>query len=254
MNKKPDFTLVLPCYNESPHFDDSIRTIIDTLKFTKFTYEIILIDDKSKDDTVKHMRDISKKHKHIRCFFHEKNIGRGGTVNHGILEAKTDIVGFIDLDLEVAPGYIPLFVRALKNNEADIVIANRYVPFTISPSTLLRLILSRGYSFFRKKLLYIPFRDTEAGYKFFKKNKIMPILPKVEDTHWFWDTEIVARSLIEGLRIKDIPVLFLRNKDKKSTAKLLPDTIAYFQAILWFRRYLNKNKFLGPRLKKRKEN
>jgi len=245
---KLDLSLVLPCYNESSHIDKNISKIADTLKKSKFSYEIILIDDKSKDNTMEHIRNISKKYSNIRVFFNEKNIGRGGTVMRGISESESDIVGFIDLDLEVSCSYIPKFVRILNNNEADVVIADRYISFTISPYTLLRLILSRGYSFFRKKLLHIPFRDTEAGYKFFKKNKIIPILPKVEDTHWFWDTEIVARSLIEGLRIKQIPVMFIKNLDKKSTVRLLPDTIDYFKAIFRFKRSLNKNKLQNKKI------
>jgi len=240
--QKPDLSLVLPCYNESSHIDKNIGKIIDVLDNSEFSYEIILIDDKSKDKTIENIKNISKKYRNIRTFFNEKNIGRGGTVMGGILKSESDIAGYIDIDLEVSCGYIPKFVRMLKNDEADVVIADRHYPskfFTLR--YLLRVILSRGYSFFIRKLLYLNVRDTEAGYKFFKKNKIIPILPKVEDTHWFWDTEIVVRSLIEGLRIKEVPVVFFRNKDKKSTVRLLPDTIAYLKAIFKFKRSLNKN-------------
>tara|TARA_Y100000310_G_C20668531_1_gene808971 strand:+ start:1592 stop:2332 length:741 start_codon:yes stop_codon:yes gene_type:complete len=236
-NLKPDFSLILPCYNESSHIYKSLYKIINSLNNNKFTYEIIIIDDKSKDNTVKHIKNLVKKYKNLICYFHDKNIGRGGTVAEGILKAKADIVGFIDIDLEVTPDYIPTFVRILKNNEADIVIADRYYPFYFFPlSSMLRVISSKGYIYFVKLLLNLPVRDTEAGYKFFNKEKILPILPKVKNKHWFWDTEILARSLKEKLRIKEIPVVFLRNKYKKSTVKLIPDTIGYLKAIHEYKR------------------
>ena len=237
--QKPELSLVLPCYNEAQHIDKSIERIIQTLEDSRLTYEVILIDDKSKDDTAKHIKNIVKKNKNIRAFFHKENFGRGGTVKDGILKSRANIVGFIDIDLEVLPDYIPHILRVLKNGEADMVVGQRHYPFHFFPiDHLLRLILSNGYTFMVRNLLYLPIHDTESGYKFFIKKKIIPVLTKTQDMHWFWDTEITARALMDGLRVKEVPVLFLRNEEKTSTVKLIPDTIDYFKAIIKFKRSL----------------
>lgn len=245
---KPDFSLVLACYNESEHIEESIKKIIETLDDTRYKYELILIDDKSKDNTANVIKKIKKQHKSVRAYFHKKNIGRGGTVKEGILKAKAEVVGFIDVDLEVAPDYIPKFVRTIKNNEAEIAIGHRYYPSHLNPGYFLRTILSRGYISLVKILLGLDVKDSEAGYKFFDKNKVLPALVKTKNNQWFWDTEIVARSLFEGLRLKQMPVLFLRRSDKTSTVRLIPDIIDYFKAIYKFKKELKKELGLPPGL------
>ena len=87
-------------------------------------------------------------------------------------------------------------------------------------------------------ILDLKFKDTEAGYKFFNRKKILPILEKTKDKHWFFDTEIVARSYWSGLKIKEIPVLFIRRNDKASTVRLIPDTYAYLKALWNFKKSL----------------
>lgn len=236
---RPDFTLVLPCYNEGEHILDSIEEIITTLNESKYACEIILIDDKSTDNTKACIFKIIKKHKEIKAYFHSKNEGRGATVAEGIEKAKTNIVGFIDFDLEVSPVYIHHLVSIIKNGEADIAMGHRhYVFHPFNYDDLIREILSRGYSILIKYFLRLPFRDTEAGYKFFNKTEILPILKQTGDRHWFWDTEIIARSYFSGLKIKEVPVLFLRNWGKTSTVHIIPDTIGYLKALINFRKSL----------------
>jgi len=100
---------------------------------------------------------------------------------------------------------------------------------------LLDILASKIYALAVKTLLKISIEDTEAGYKFFKRSKILPILSKVRDKHWFWDTEICVRAYWSGLKISEIPVLFIRRRDKKSTVKLIPDTYDYIKKIIKFR-------------------
>lgn len=233
MPMRPDLTLILPCFNESPHIDSSMERIIAVLNSSKFLYEIMLIDDKSNDNTKKHILALAKKYKQIRYVFHHKNVGRGGTVQEGIQKATGDIVGYIDIDLEVSPNHIPYFVELLKEDKHDIIIGSRQYPIKFFPlQYLLRTVLSLGYSLLIKIVFNLPIRDTETGYKFFKREKILPVLQDMQDSHWFWDTEIIVRSFLYGLRIHEEEVLHIRNEDKKSTIRLLPDIIAYLKS-LW---------------------
>lgn len=237
--KKPTFSLILPCYNEGSHIFSSIKEILIVMNGLNSPYEIILIDDKSQDKTVEFIKKIAKTYPHIRTFFHDKNIGRGGTVTEGILKAQGNIVGFIDIDLEVSPIYIPHFFRIIQEKQADVAIARRYYPFGLLPvSGLLRGIMSRCYVHLVNILLNIKIEDTEAGYKFFNKKKILPVLSITNNKYWFWDTEVVVRSLRCNLKIQEVPVLFLKKSQKASTVRLIPDTIAYLKAIYQFKKEL----------------
>lgn len=233
---KPDFTLILACYNESPHIDKDISEIIKLLQLYKYKYEIILIDDKSQDNTVKKIGEIIKKYKYCKAIFHKNNIGRGGTIMEGIINANSDIVGYIDIDLEVGPDYILRFVDMIKKREADLVIGCRIEPFLIFPFHIfLRIVLSRVYAYIVQLTLGLPVKDTETGYKFFYKPKILPILNKIQNKHWFWDTEIIDQSFRKGLKIKEVPVLFIKKPKKKSTVRLIPDIMSYIKSLYQYK-------------------
>ena len=142
----------------------------------------------------------------------------------GIRKARGEVVGYMDIDLEVSPIFISDFVDKIKEG-ADLVMGDRvYWAFSASP---VRLVLSRGYAGLVRWVLRLRFRDTEAGYKFFNRKKILPIIKKCTHFSWFWDTEIVYRSLKAGLKVVSLPVLFVRRLEKKSTVKPFRDSIGY---------------------------
>lgn len=225
-------SLIIPCYQEQSHLLTSYRRISKELFKKSILYELIFIDDASKDNTSSIIRDIIKQDKNARAIFHQKNVGRGGTVTEGIKLAKYENTGFIDIDLEISEKYINKFLTLLEFN--DIVIANRKYAFSIK--SLSRIIASIGYQLIRKLLIKIPYNDTEAGYKFFRKSKILPVLEEVKDKKWFWDTEIIALSHSHNLKIKESEVQFIKASDKKSTVKLIQDSVGYLIALLKFKK------------------
>ena len=98
--------MVLACFNEGPSLKDSLEQLIEMLESLKYEWEIIAIDDNSLDSTYQKLVKLSKTRKTISVFKNSSNLGRGGTVALGIEKARGEIVGFIDIDLEVSPVYI----------------------------------------------------------------------------------------------------------------------------------------------------
>lgn len=228
---KFDFSLILPCYNEAEIFSDSVKRIIEVLDGTDYTWEIIFIDDCSKDGTQNLIKKVIKKYKRrtLRAFFHPKNQGRGRTVKKGFLLAEGKIVGYLDIDLEVGEWYIPKFIQTIEKG-ADMAIGWRIYDFNFK--TLIRWLSSKGYNLLRGFILNLPYQDTEAGYKFFNKQKTATIFKKSAFGGWFWDTEIMALAHKNKLKVKEIPVAFVRRSDKTSTVKLIPDTIQYLKDLI----------------------
>src|SRR3989344_2025719 len=210
--RKLAVTIILPCYNEGPTFEKSVKKIVSVLKKLKKNWEIIFVEDKSTDKTKKTIEKLVSQIKNSRAIYHSKNQGRGKSVADGIKAAKGEICGFLDVDLEVSADYIPLFIEEIENG-VDMVIGRRFYEGGIN--SIARYLASKTYSSLVKTLLKIPIGDTEAGYKFFRRSKILPILAKTKDKGWFWDSEISARAYFSGLRISQIPVLFVRRTDKK---------------------------------------
>lgn len=237
MHSKYDLSLILACYNETEIFADSVPEIITVLDKTNLTYEIIFIDDYSKDNTVQLIKQVIKRYprRHLSAYFHSHNQGRGATVGEGFLKAKGKVVGYVDIDLEIPAWYIPRFVEAIGEGYAGAIAWRVY---DINLKGLIRWIFSKGYVWLRHQLLGLNVHDTEAGYKFFRRDKILPIVKRCCDNHWFWDTEIVARALQRQLKLAQIPVVFIRKSDKTSTVRLLPDTFDYLIKLIRYRHQL----------------
>ncbi len=229
---KPYLSLVLALYNEGPTLEHSLKSIYQSLNSTKKSWEVILVEDKSTDNTLERIQKLLPNLKNTKLITHQENQGRGRTVSDGIKAAKGIYSGFLDVDLEVSSEYIPLFIKELEKG-FDMVVANRFYEKNFRAIT--RVVSSVGYKIIVNTLLHLPINDTEAGYKFFKTNKILPVLSKITEKGWFWDTEICARAYWTGLKLSQIPVLFVRNTNKKSTVRLIPDTLDYLIKIYQFR-------------------
>jgi glycosyltransferase involved in cell wall biosynthesis len=236
----PHLSLVLACYNEAEHLETSFEEIRETLDQTRWPYEIIFVDDVSRDRTREILSGIVASHPglDLRLVLHEQNKGRGATVTDGFRAARGEITGYIDVDLEVHCRYIPALVRAIEKG-ADVATLRRIYAFQIR--SLDRYFMSRGYSWLVRRVLDLPFHDTETGYKFFRRATVLPLLDEVRDGGWFWDTEFMARAERRGLRVVELPGAYIRREDKTSTVSGLRDTFVYFRQLLQFRREL------GPR-------
>ncbi len=231
-----DFTLLVPCYNEAPHLHDSLNEILPILDRMELEYEIILIDDCSRDETVDRIKEFLTLHpRHrLRAVFHTQNAGRGATVTEGIRMARGRFVGFMDIDLEVHARYLPAALLPLLRGKADMVLADRYYTFHIL--AVKRYFMSKIFRSLVQRMLGTPSLDTEAGFKFFRRDAILPVLDKVEDRHWFWDTEITVKALDSGLRIHNEQVLFDRKENKMSTVRAFSDSWRSFKALLKLRK------------------
>lgn len=234
---KPYLSLILPLYNEGATLEQSLKTTYQSLQKIKKPWEVILVEDKSTDKTLETIQRLLPGLKNTKLISHTKNQGRGKTVSDGIKAAKGTYCGFLDIDLEVSSDYIPLFIRELEKG-FDIVVGKRFYEKNLKAVT--RVLTSIGYKIIVHSLLNLPIDDTEAGYKFFKREKILLVLSKIQDKGWFWDTEICARAYWASLKLSQIPVLFIRRPEKKSTVRLIPDTFSYLKSIYNFRKQVPK--------------
>jgi glycosyltransferase involved in cell wall biosynthesis len=237
----PYLSLVLACYNEAEHLEASFAEIRETLEQTTWPFEIIFVDDRSRDRTPELLRSLVTAHPdlELRLVLHEQNQGRGATVSEGFRAARGKITGYLDIDLEVHCRYIPALARAIEKG-ADIATIRRI--YALQLGSLDRYFMSRGYSWLVRRLLKLPYFDTETGYKFFRRESVLPLLDEVEDRGWFWDTEFMARAHQRGLRVTELPGAYIRRSDKTSTVRGLRDSLSYFVQLLRFRRRLEQDR------------
>jgi dolichyl-phosphate beta-glucosyltransferase len=171
--------------------------------------------------------------KRMHKLFHEKNTGRGKAVCDGFRMAEGKVVGYVDIDLEVGENYIPVYTMKVLQG-ADVVLAKRIYRFY--PRALIRYVTTIGYRVLVRWMLRLPYSDTECGYKFFSKQALGRLLPVATEPGWFWDTEVMAESHRLGLRVEEVPSLYLHDWDKRSTVQPLKDSWDYFWKLLEYKR------------------
>lgn len=234
MSGHVDVSVIIATYNEGEYLEDSVAEIRAVMDRTRYAYELIFVDDASTNgtqDVVRQLVPVSRDG--ARALFHAENQGRGGTVADGIRVAHGQYVGFLDIDLEVHARYIPAMVLALEKGH-DVATAFRvYRP---DLKHLHRHILSMGYRWLSRWLLGHSVLDTETGYKFFRRDRILPVLECARDKGWFWDTEIMVLAQRAGLRIAEIPCVFQYRHDKSSTVSIVSDVCDYLAKLWRFRR------------------
>ena len=229
-----DISILIPCYNEEPHLAKSIDVLSKTMKNCKWSYEFILVDDCSPDNTRQVIEAVCDEHEHCRSIYHEHNRGRGAAVKTGFAAAHGTAVGFIDIDLEVGAHYVPVMVQHILEQGYDVATGHRYYLMR-QTGGLLRVALSYGYKNLCRALLRSNIKDSETGYKFFRKATTTDVVMGSTCDGWFWDTEVMSRAVLADLRIIELPVLYLRRFDKKSTVHLFRDSIDYLLQLRTFR-------------------
>ena len=243
MAAAPDLTVIVPLYQEGPTLHDSLVRLAACLAAHPRSWEIVLVDDGSRDGSRQVAEAWAEAYRRehptavIRSAHHEGNRGRGAAVKTGLRAARGTVAGFLDIDLEVGERFIEPCVSAVEAG-ADVVVGER--EYALQPRSWLRHLLSKGYAGLCRSVIHTSVRDTEAGFKWFRREALLPLLDRITDDGWFFDTEVVVRAERAGLVVTSVPVEFVRRFEKVSTVRPLRDSLVYLRRLFAFRRALGQ--------------
>ncbi len=229
-----DLSLIVPCFNEAEHLRESVSVVRGVLDESGHDYELVFVDDGSRDETRAIIVELCAGQARDRFIFHERNRGRGAAVKTGFAASSGRVAGFLDIDLEVSASYLPSLVDAILVDGFDVVTGQRSYLFN-EAAALHRHALSFAYRLLLKAALDCGLHDTETGCKFFRRESAAHAVLSSTADGWFWDTEVMTRAALTGLKIYEMPVLFKRRSDKRSTVRVLPDSVRYLIALERFR-------------------
>jgi len=232
-----EVSIVIPCFNEGAKLQDNVAEVCRVMHASGRPFELIFVEDCSTDDTRATVEGLVASIENARAIYHERNVGRGGTFMDGARIARGEIVGYLDIDLEVPAAHLTDVLKALET--CDVALVDRHYRLTRSPVFLLRHFLSAGYKRLVRRYIGMPYADSETGFKFFRRAALYRIMDRTRDRHWFWDTEIMMLAHLSGLRVREVPGIFVKRKDKASTVKIVSDTIGYVRALREFKKRLD---------------
>lgn len=213
-------SVIIPAYNEQRRLPKTLEEIDKYLSKQSYDYEIIVVNDGSKDKTAEVVQEKTWNIKNLRLIDNKENNGKGYVVRQGMLEAKGDFRLFTDADNSTSIDQIekiwPEFEKGF-----DIVIGSRGIRGAVldpPQSFLRRVILGEGFKFYRKIIIGLwKIQDTQCGFKCFKKEVVEKVFPKCKINRFAFDPEILILAQKSGYKIKEIPV-YWRN-DPKSKVK-----------------------------------
>ena len=123
--KKDLISLIVPCFNEEEALPIFYEETIKVLKNMDVNYEIRLIDDGSKDNTLQVMRDLAKKDKNVKYISFSRNFGKEAAMYAGFVNAKGDYAAVMDADMQDPPSLLPKMYEILKTQDYDSVATRR---------------------------------------------------------------------------------------------------------------------------------
>lgn len=195
-------SIIIPAYNEASRIGATLRQAIKFVRGHRLTSEVIVVDDGSKDRTA----EIVKGFKGVRLIRQPQNRGKGAAVRTGMFAAKGGLRLFSDADFSTPIEELPRFIEAAK--DADVIIASREIPGAVLavPQSLPRRMLGRFFSFSVRAILWMPFIDTQCGFKLFTARAAEILFKKQRLDGFAFDVELLFLARKHGLRVKELPV------------------------------------------------
>jgi len=215
--KQVAFTVILPLHNDAAILEKNFRLVVSSLSMLGLKHEIILAEDGSDDGTKK----IAEKFvsKNVRLLSSSTRLGRGRAISNAIREAKGDIIAYMDVDLATDLSYLPGLVGEVERG-ADIATGSRLLPGSkVVGRSFAREISSRVYNLLLRMLFRTRIHDHQCGFKAFRRSSVLPLLDKVGDSHWFWDSELLILSQKNRLGVAELPVVWTDSKDSHVSLK-----------------------------------
>jgi glycosyltransferase involved in cell wall biosynthesis len=240
--KEEFISVIIPGYNERDIIKDTIESVNKILVSTGKQYEILIVDDGSKDDTLKILKKLIKsgRNRHLRFISYKDGPSRRENLASSFKFLKGKYVVLLDMDLSMDPKYIKDMIYCLDGGY-DIVCASRYVSGSRIKRNRGRFIISKLHNAFIQLLFRTKLKDNVCGFKAFKKDVILRLVEaagvdKNRTRSVFWDTEILIYARHLGFSIKEIPIRWVEGKRSalnfKREVKMYPYIIKFWFSLI----------------------
>jgi dolichyl-phosphate beta-glucosyltransferase len=205
--KNGQISVVVPCFNEEKTIYGNIKKIADYLAPRFDRWEIIAVNDGSLDKTLLELERASREIE-IKIIDNKVNQGKGGVVRDGMLASRHEIIMFLDADLGIPIEELEKFVAETKNGY-DLVIASRFVPGLkiVRPVQWHRKIMEKIFRIMRMMIINDwNVKDTQCGFKVFKRDSAMKIFSKATVKRFAFDAELIFIANKLKCKIKELPI------------------------------------------------
>lgn len=226
MSDEPYLSVIIPAYNEEKRLPPTLKDVCGYLSKQDFTWEVLVVDDGSKDKTADKVREASVVDGRVKLLQYGGNRGKGYAVRYGMTHAVGEFRLFMDADNSTTIDHFAQFKKFFSMG-FDVVIGSRDVAGAN---------ISVHQSWPKEKLgdlgnLWIRFwavpkiSDTQAGFKVFTDKAADAVFPYLTIDRWGFDVEALAVARLKGFKISEQPIKWVNDPNSKVAAS------AYLQVL-----------------------
>lgn len=230
----PELSVFYPCYNEEKNIKSTVEKTIPVLKKIAQKWELILINDGSKDNTGKVLLDIKKKYpQQITIVTHNPNRGYGAALKSGFYTSKYQWIAFTDSDGQFDFSEISKFIKKQQKTKSDMVIGY-YLSRKVSQ---MAIITSKIWEVIVFILFGLKVTDIDCAFKLVNK-KVIDIIPKLEaERGAFISSELLIKAKKSGFKITEVGVHHFARLEGQATGRQLKVILKSFSDLfrLWFK-------------------
>lgn len=168
-------SIFFPCYNDQNTIGKLVENAFNVAKKLTDDYEVIVIDDGSKDKSREVLKKLQKKYKNLRLIFHEKNQGYGGALISGFKNATKELIFYTDGDGQYDVNELPILYQLMTD---DVSFVNGIKMARKDPTY--RIFIGNFYSFVVRWLFWLPVYDVDCDFRLIRHEIIKKIDLKIK--------------------------------------------------------------------------
>lgn len=241
---RPELSIVMPAYNEARRINRTLDRLRDYFARAAARCELIVVDDGSRDGTAEIVRQFVSEPLTVRLLVNPANRGKGYSVRQGMLAATGEILLMCDADLSAPIEELDKLLRWLDRGY-DVAIGSRDLPDSRldPPQPLARRLMAWTFRAIRRRLLLPGLKDTQCGFKCFRRDVARRIFSRQTVDGWLFDCEVLGIAERLGYRIREVGVVWRNDPDSRVNA--FRETLSALPTLLTIRRRL-KNVAAAP--------
>jgi len=218
----PQMSIVIPAYNESARIEATLDRVMSCIETQGWDAEVLVVDDGSRDNTADIIHCWMARYPRLHLIQNPGNRGKGYSVRNGLLQAAGDIVMFTDADLSAPMEEAGLLIAAIEGG-AEVAIGSRWMDRTRQTihQPLYRQFFGRCFNAITRLVMGLPFKDTQCGFKAFRREAAQIIFRLQRIERWGFDPEILFISRKLKYKIAEVPVTW--GHDERSRMSYLRD-------------------------------
>ncbi len=203
-------SIVIPAYNEAERIRPTIETIHDYFSKKTQSFDIIVINDGSRDNTANIVLDLAKMIRKVTLLDSSINQGKGSSARKGMIHATHDLILLTDADLSTPIDEFEKLVPWMRKGY-DIVIGSRGMKESeiILRQPWHRRMMGKAFNFLVRTLIVNDFRDTQCGFKLFRHGVAARIFRASKINGFAFDVEVLFIAKKMGYKTKEVPVRWI---------------------------------------------